>query len=386
MSIYRLDRRGFDALAAIYDAALDASRWGAALDVLCAAAGAKGAALMVTDAEEAPYSIQALSSLYDGMVSHGEMDHYMQHLAPLEHAEWQALARQPPRQLICDDEVGAAEEMERRPDYRFLRAKLGMRRRFGVRLNANAAWYDAATFCFDESLDRVPPAARRLLGPLLPHYAKAVEMGRAFERLRARYGAVLAALDRVHVGLGVGAAGGEVVVTNAEADRILGEGDGIALGKDGRLLCRDPDQTALLQAAIAEAALTAAGEADRYEVLTAVPRPSGRHPVLVEVAPLSDREGMIGSGVPGALVTLIDPEHQPTLQVDRFARLHGLTEAETDVCGWMVAGLTSAAIAERRNTALETVKCQISSVLSKAGVRRRSDLIRLVVRTLPPIG
>ena len=108
--------------------------------------------------------------------------------------------------------------------------------------------------------------------------------------------------------------------------------------------------------------------------------------MLVEVAPLGDRAGEVGFGVAGALVTLIDPERAPALDISRFARLQGLTEAEADVCAGMVAGLTGAAIAERRSTSLETVKCQISSVLSKAGVRRRSELIRLVVRTQPPIG
>lgn len=135
-----------------------------------------------------------------------------------------------------------------------------------------------------------------------------------------------------------------------------------------------------------DAALTAGGEAARHEVLAVVRRPSGAEPLLVEVAPLGDSAGKIGAALAGALVTLIDPENAPSFDITRFAALHGLTVAEADVCTYMVRGLTGRAIAERRRTSLQTVKSQMSSGLAKAGAARRSELIRLVVRTLPPIG
>ena len=211
-------------------------------------------------------------------------------------------------------------------------------------------------------------------------------MGRAFSRLRARYAAVLAVLDKVHVGLAVANASGELIVWNAEADRILGLGDGVALTRDHRIHCRDPDQTGLLHARIREAARTAGGEADRSESLFAVPRPSGSHPFLIEVAPVTDSAGEIEPRLTGAVITLIDPDNTANLDIERFAELHGLTGAETAVCGLMVNGLTGPAIAEMRSTSLETAKTQMSAVLAKTGVARRSELIRLVVRTLPPVG
>lgn len=74
------------------------------------------------------------------------------------------------------------------------------------------------------------------------------------------------------------------------------------------------------------------------------------------------------------------------MNIERFANLHGLGDAETAVCAHMVAGLTKMAIAERRSTTPETVKSQMAAVQSKTGAPRRTELIRLVVRTLPPIG
>jgi len=80
---------------------------------------------------------------------------------------------------------------------------------------------------------------------------------------------------------------------------------------------------------------------------------------------------------------VIDPDHTPHLRIDRFALLHGLTDAETAVCALMVQGLSTEQIAEMRNTAPVTAKNQIALIMQKAGISRRAELIRLVVRVLP---
>lgn len=380
-----LDRQVYAALGPIYDAAMDESRWCEALDAVTTASEGVAAALLVVERGDNPYNVRALGGAY-GTSPPDRIRHYVEHLAHLEAAEWQALAQQRARQLFLDTEVTEAAVLDRRADYRYLRDLVGMGRRVGARLNESPAWYDAVTVAYHARHQAIPAQSLARIGPLLPHLAKAVEMGRAFSRLRACYAAVLAVLDKVHVGLAIAGASGEVIVRNSEAERILGLGDGMVLGRDRRILCRDPDQTALLAACIGEAARTARGEADRPESLIAVPRPSGARPFLLEVAPVSDSAGELEANLSGALVTLIDPEHTPRLDIARFACLYGLTAAESEVCAHMVRGLTGPAIAELRSTKLETVKSQMAAVLAKTGVARRSELIRLVVRTLPPIG
>lgn len=380
-----LDRHGYAALGPIYDAAMDQSRWGEALSAASTACGGIGGSLLVVELGEDPYRIEALGGAYAAL-SAEDVQHYVQHLAHLEAAQFQCLARQRVQRLCLDNEDTDATVLDRRADYRFLREKAGVGRRLGVRLNENSAWFDAFVVAYDASLSAIPPASMTRTMPLLPHLAKAVEMGRAFSRLRARYAAVLAVLDKVHVGLAIANASGEAIVWNTEAERILGLGDGIALTHDRHLHCRDPDQTGALHACIREAARTAGGEGDRPESLFAVSRRSGAHPFLVEVAPVSDSAGELDPRLTGAVVTLIDPDNTADLEIERFATLHGLTGAETAVCGLMVNGLTGPAIAEMRATSLETAKTQMSAVLAKTGVARRSELIRLVVRTLPPVG
>lgn len=381
-----LDRQGYAALGAIYDAAMDQSRWRAALDATALAADSKGTILVVVDGEHGAYNLRAFNTLYDGMFATGAADYYLNHLAHHEAAEWEIVGRQRAQRLMRDTDMVDLVILDEREDCRFLQKHLGVRRRVGVRLNENRAWFDGMAFQYGLETEAVPGQSLDRLQPLLPHLAKAVEMGRAFAQLRARYAAVLAVLDKVHVGIAIASAQGELVVSNTEADRILGLSDGMVLGRDNRVICRDPDQTDMLRAFIHEAALTAGGEANRHEGLVVVQRPSGAHPFLIEVAPLSDAAGELDPGLIGALITLIDPENPLRLEIGKFARLYGLTPAEASVCEQMVRGLTGRAIAEHRGTSPDTVREQMSAVLAKTGSTRRSGLIRLVVRTLPPIG
>lgn len=378
-----LDRLGYAALGPIYDAAMDESRWREALDAVIRASDAIGAALMVVEREDNPYSVRAVGGLYASAPD--VVQYYADHLAHFEADEWQAIAGARVREILIDSDLGDQAILDQRPDYVYLREQVGVGRRLGARLNDNPAWYDAMTVAFGSTDPDVVVGSRPRLAPLLPHLAKAVEMGRAFARLRAQYAAVLAVLDKVHVGLAIANASGEVIVWNTEADRILRLGDGMGLARDRRIVLRDPDQTAMLHAFTQAAAGTARGEANQPESLIAVPRPSGAHPFLLEVAPVNDGAGEIAFNLSAAVITLIDPDHAPDLDIRRFGRLFGLTGAETEVCGLMVSGLTGPAIAEKRSTSLETAKSQMAAILAKTEAGRRSELIRLVVRTLPPI-
>ncbi|MFL5398320.1 MAG: response regulator transcription factor [Myxococcales bacterium] len=51
-----------------------------------------------------------------------------------------------------------------------------------------------------------------------------------------------------------------------------------------------------------------------------------------------------------------------------------LSVAEADVARMMTAGLSHAAIARRRGTAVRTIANQVASIFDKLGVRSRSEL------------
>lgn len=289
-------------------------------------------------------------------------------------------------QIARDEEMGVPQEdLDRRPDYLFMREEIGTLRRLAFRLNDNRGWFDGVTLAFPAEVGRVPQAVIDDLRPLLPHMAKAIEMGRTFNRLKERYRAVLAMLDKVAIGLVLVLETGEIIVANREAERIFALQDGIGRSHTNRLALRDCDENAQMQAHVALMARTAAGEAAAAERVMRLTRPSGLHPFLFEVMPLRDSGAEIERDLRGALIVLVDPESQTDLNVASFGVLHQLTPAETAVCDLLIRGFQAPEIAEMRSTSVATARNQIAAVYLKTATRRRGDLIRLVIRTLPPI-
>lgn len=375
-----------DALLHIYDAALDEGAWQAALNSIVDHVGARVGALLVRDLGEIPYSVNSVSDAYAALMKSGLGQHYLETLAHHETAQFAFFQRLAAGEIWRDEEMGMSrEELDQRPDYLFLREHAGIERRLGFRLNQNRGWFDVVTLGFPAGIEHVPQAAVARLAPFHPHMAKSIEMGRTFNNLKLRYNAVLAMLDKVAVGLILALESGDVIVANREAERILALQDGIARTPAQRLVLREADETAQLQAHIAEVARTAAGEGDAAERIMRVSRPSGLHPMLVEVVPPRDSRAELERNLRGALVVLVDPDSEAELNIAGFGALHDLTPAEAEICEWLIMGRQASEIAEIRGTRLPTVRNQIAAVYQKTGTHRRGELIRLVIRTLPPI-
>ncbi|WP_306116857.1 MULTISPECIES: helix-turn-helix transcriptional regulator [unclassified Roseovarius] len=382
----KLDFSGYQALETIYDTAVNPGSWRKALDATASVVEAKAIALVVRGRNAGAKDLTLMSSVYLDFSRTPAGWYYGAWLSRLQNQDWDFLQAQPVHQPIPDLETGkSAEILDGRKDYAYLRKRTGIARRLGVRLNSDPVWFDAMSVGFDRREHEIPTTASNRIRALLPHLTKALEIGRVFTFLKARYKAALTVLDHVQAGIAIALPDGQVIVRNAEVERILDLKDGIALARDGTIVTSDPDVTSKIRSHIFDVAATARGEANRHESLISVRRPSGLTPYLLDIGPISDSKAELEHGLDGALVTIIDPERIPYLRLDRFTELYSLTQAETDVCRWIAEGASIAEIAEHRNTSPATAKNQVAAVLSKAGVSSRNELIRLILRVLPPV-
>jgi DNA-binding CsgD family transcriptional regulator len=105
-----------------------------------------------------------------------------------------------------------------------------------------------------------------------------------------------------------------------------------------------------------------------------------RRPLQVFVTPLrlSDPNR---SGV-RALVMATDPDKTVVFPDTILRQLYGLTPAETEVANGLLTGFSVEEIARVRRVSISTVRSQLSSLLSKTGVKGQNDLMRLLA-TLP---
>ena len=370
----------------VYDAAIRPGRWKRALDSVADATHARAIALVIRHDDPKKRDLTMLSSEYLRFSRTPRGLYYGLRLGRLQEADWGFLSQQSEHEILPDTATGLSPaELDTRADYAYLRKRLGVGRRLGVRLNADRMWFDAISLGFDSQNAAIPNIAPTALGPLLPHLTKAVELGRVFAALKARYKAVLTALDHVQIGLAVALPSGEILVKNAAADRLLQGANGISLGADNLLKTRDPDLAAALKAHIQSAARTADGQEDAPERLINLRRGPEQSDLMIDIAPLRDASDELQATPQGALVTFIDPDDAPSVQTARFSRIYDLTAAEAEICTLLLDGLDLDQIAETRNTTPVTAKNQIASIYQKTGVRRRAELIRLIMRCLPPV-
>ena len=137
-----LDKDGYAALSHIYDAAVNLGRWRRALDAVAIAVEAKAIALLIRRAGPTANDLNMLNTTYLRFTRTPWGIYYGLRLSKMQEADWAFLSKQDAHRLTLDTEIGpTAEELDRRADYAFLRKRLGVRRRLGVRLNDDKYWF-----------------------------------------------------------------------------------------------------------------------------------------------------------------------------------------------------------------------------------------------------
>lgn len=368
-------------ISAIYDAALSDGHWQPALFMLSKEVQSLGAILLASDKVGLPFKLEASSFPIE------HVRHYFDNLGEYDRAVMHGAARRhPPFSILRDTDIwGNDSEMEQRPDYVWLKEKIGAKRRGLIRLSGDVGWTDLLGLQFDSDWKDRPAVAEVQLRRLLPHLSKVVALNRSFSLLQQRYQAAIAALDRFKIGACVTTPSGEVIVTNIEARRIFELSDGVRLLASNRLEFTRSADARSYDEAVSKISATASGQDQEMEALVLVERKSGQRPFIMEVAPLRDSKAEIERGFHGVLLFVIDPSNLSTISIDRLAVLFGFTVAEAEVCRLMMLGLSSGEVAERRSVAEGTIKAQFRSIYAKTSVHRRVDLIRLALTVDPPI-
>ncbi|WP_306132973.1 helix-turn-helix transcriptional regulator [Roseivivax marinus] len=381
-----MDDRISDLLYHAYGSVLDMSRWPDLLDRLVVALDARGAVMVVQERGLAFAGFTAASRSYTEPLSE-KFAQYQSEYAVYEADAWARLAERAPGEAFFDSELGLPlPELDAMPHYRFAAEELDIGRRIAFRVNDSRVWFDAIALAYQQGRTDLPKGIERTISAVSPHLGRAVELTRTFNFLRKRYAAVLGVLDRLDFGIAIALPSGEIIVANEEAERILDEADAIRRRPDSRLECTGPNNmTAELTAAITEISRTARGQANRLSAPMRITRRTTGPPVLIDVAPIRDASAEIESDLAGAIVYLMDMARPHNFETGRFARLYGLTDAETEVCRYLLEGYSSANIAEKRATSLHTVRDQAKAVLQKTGCTNRAELFRLLVKIIPPM-
>ena len=82
-----------------------------------------------------------------------------------------------------------------------------------------------------------------------------------------------------------------------------------------------------------------------------------------------------------AAVFIIDPEEGATLDTPTLHQLFGLTPAEARLCIALVKGKSVEEYAREAGISSNTARTHVKRIYSKTGVRRQSELVRLLLKS-----
>jgi DNA-binding CsgD family transcriptional regulator len=220
-----------------------------------------------------------------------------------------------------------------------------------------------------------------MLGRLLPHMQRSMQLHLRLASLQARWSAAEEALDHLACGVILLDACGKVLFLNRAAEAVVAAADGLTV-REGVLVAATPDDTRALGKLVAEAAATGAGAGTSPGGAIALSRPSLSAALPVLVAPLRGQRPLPAERRAAAAVFVTDPERSVMVAGRQLVELFGLTQAEARLAIALLGGKRLGQIAAERGVQLATVRNQLRAVLAKTGTGRQAELVRLL-GTLP---
>jgi DNA-binding CsgD family transcriptional regulator len=216
---------------------------------------------------------------------------------------------------------------------------------------------------------------------LMPHLSRALQLRRSFLTLDRRDTALAEACDRLAAGFIGLDDGGRTLFANAAARRLSARSDGIALDRDGRVYAVDRAANQRLAELARDVVSGGPGGVVR------VPRPQGRAPYVIMVAPLNLETGVDGGRrrSRGTLFVIHDPLSLSPPVPQLVAEMFGLPLGSATILAALAAGVELKDYAERAGISMNTVRFHLKTAYSRTGVHRQSDLVRLVTAALRDI-
>jgi DNA-binding CsgD family transcriptional regulator/PAS domain-containing protein len=212
-----------------------------------------------------------------------------------------------------------------------------------------------------------------LLRRFLPHLKRAIVIRRRLgtAALERRLG--LEVMEALSVGVLLLDRTGRMLFANAVAQGLLSEGDAITAA-GSRLRAATRQGAARLETLVRNAAAIDAQETEMAGGMMALPNGDRSEALSILVCPYRRAEPDIDLVEP-AVVVFIGRRRPLRILPPAITRLYGLSPAEADLAGAIIAGSTPAEHAHRSRIAAETARGYLKSIFVKTGTGRQSALV-----------
>lgn len=220
---------------------------------------------------------------------------------------------------------------------------------------------------------------------LLPHLRRALHLSSQLDRSESLRSLYVQALGRLSVATIILEKTGRVLQTNSTAEQLLKEGDGLKVD-GGRLEAHYPTDNRVLQTAIRKTVVRLDPFQPAINETLSVNRPSGKVALglVLQSVPSLDWAG--GDDQPAALLFVRDANSRTQAPNSVIQQLFNLTPAETALAIELANGLSLEEAAEGLGIRRNTARAHLRAIFSKTGVRRQTELVRIVLNSIVALG
>ncbi|MCK1393933.1 helix-turn-helix transcriptional regulator [Bradyrhizobium sp. 1] len=229
----------------------------------------------------------------------------------------------------------------------------------------------------DRTYGIVDDAVRQRAALIVPHFQRAVAIGRLFDQRKTAQAVLTETLDHVEAAIFLLGSNGRIVLVNERGRAMLDEG-ALLHARRGTLAAAAPEAQRALRDIVlaAENGDLAGGSHGAAIALSDSPARGWFAHVLPLKSGDRQRVGAVHSAVAAVFARRTSPASPPPLEA--LAKQYNLTASETRVLDGMAKVSGVRALADLLGLSQATVKTHLHNVFRKTGTARQGELIKLI--------
>ena len=368
-----LDEGVLAIIEALYDAAVDDSRWPHALSALAAVTGSEAATFWVLNASDRP----SLPLFTYVNLDPAFVQDYLDRVAHLDPTV-QYLVAHPHQPIVHDGLVISERDKDRHPYYDWHGRYSDLRFRLVGQVCPAPGVQAGVALHRTRKTGRYEPNDLDRFAFLYRHLEQALRVAFRLGSLGAIQRCTAELLDRDSSAVILLDRYRHVVYSNRRAEALRADGDGVMFFSNAIALLHRSDD-AVLQGFITEMLSdTRAAGATRVRVMRAA-RPSGKRPYGILVTAVVGQYSVLSTVQPAVCIVVSDPEAEGLPPADSIRAAFGLTSAEARLAARLAAGEDLKAAAEQLGITYGSARTRLASIFQKTETRRQGELVRLLL-------
>lgn len=378
MDSYNLSDYEHKIIAAIYEAALNSTKWRAVLADICQHIDADEGSLLFFDGihRHRNFVITAFNLDNDDFVS--------QHLD----AEAEKI-----KLLFENAQLGnvyTAEDVATRvgisyEDYVGEPTKINERKELrvcaGIPLLLGEIICSAMGFHCFRNRNALPDAAIEFLQRLSPHLVRAMKIHNHISVLKTENNSLLESIKHANLAVILLDANLHITFTSEEAQKVLAAHPALKITSNQRLQAFIHKEQLNLEAILTD--FLQHGFQNNFlapdGVSLPLQHPDKSHPLKLCFIPLNKNNIHLIDNAPCLAVFLTDPERKRFISPAYLQQAYKLTLTEAHLAQLILQGLTIADISALRRTSLETIRWQFKQIMHKTQTHSQAELTRLLL-------